>query len=331
MDDQRQRRLDLPPRHGRQADRRHAGCSPLLGRGLHPARRDQPGAARALRRLGVPRHRSAPADRVASPGRRATATRRSTRTTTASSWPPTRTSPSTAPTSPSPRGTRARTRAASSASPADRDARREDAERPDHLRRVRVHREAPIPAPAPARLAAGEEAIVVLQRGPVADPAEAYDACTFQEKFENALAAGYNAAHRQRHHGDASSRRRLLRRRHRRGIVGMCLGHRAFHLLFNDAPDYDADYTPTSRRSEPSARTSRPRRSSTAGATRTSTASGGQPWWTTSPSRRPPRSSTPSGSGTCPCTSSQPTRTRTSPTAPYYAGGMRVFSFGEED
>ena len=102
----------------------------------------------------------------------------------------------------------------------------------------------------PGSLAAGEDQIVVLQRGPVQDPAHPYRACRFDEKLQNAADKGYEGAIIANHHngagGGASPDAAFCGGGDPRAIRGMCIGHRAFHLLFNDAPDYDLDYTPNS-------------------------------------------------------------------------------------
>jgi hypothetical protein len=102
----------------------------------------------------------------------------------------------------------------------------------------------------PASLAAGEEQIVVLQRGPVADPSAPYPGCRFDEKLQNALDKGYEGAIIANHHNGAGNGAfpdaAFCGSGDPRAIRGMCIGHRAFHLLFNDPPDYDPDYTPNS-------------------------------------------------------------------------------------
>ena len=99
-------------------------------------------------------------------------------------------------------------------------------------------------------LAAGEERIVVLQRGPVNDPSNPYAACRFDEKIQNAANAGYDAAIIANHHAGSQNGgapdAALCGSGNPRDIPAMCIGHRAFHLLFNDTPDYDPDYTPNS-------------------------------------------------------------------------------------
>jgi hypothetical protein len=119
--------------------------------------------------------------------------------------------------------------------------------------------------PVPARSAInpsvgpGEEAILVLQRGPAFDPDEDYDgdgdinndsddACFPGEKAANAVAAGWDAV--------------LLVNRHQASgnpaddaaacgsggyppgavIVTLCTTHEAFHLMFNDTPEFGVPY-----------------------------------------------------------------------------------------
>jgi Ca2+-binding RTX toxin-like protein len=101
------------------------------------------------------------------------------------------------------------------------------------------------PTPGPE-----EESIVVLQRGPQADdadPSAPYDACTFQEKAENAAEKGWDAVIIGNHHagaGDgADPDAHLCGSGTGADIIGVCLGHRALHLLFNSTPGYD-DYPP---------------------------------------------------------------------------------------
>ena len=102
----------------------------------------------------------------------------------------------------------------------------------------------------PGSLGPGEEQIVVLQRGPVNDPSNPYPACRFDEKIQNAANAGYDGVIIANHHAGAQNGAApdaaFCGSGESRPIPGMCIGHRAFHLVFNDAPDYDADYTPNS-------------------------------------------------------------------------------------
>ena len=102
----------------------------------------------------------------------------------------------------------------------------------------------------PGSLAAGEEQIVVIQRGPVNDPAHVYPGCRFDEKMQNAIDKGYEGIIIANHHNGAGNGTApdaaFCGSGDPRSIRGMCIGHRAFHLVFNDTPDYDSDYTPNS-------------------------------------------------------------------------------------
>lgn len=102
-------------------------------------------------------------------------------------------------------------------------------------------------------VAPGEERIVVFQRGPVNDPATSGGACFFSEKIESGQLAGYDAVVIANHHAGAQNG--AAADAHFCGGQGhiyektapaVCIGHRAMHLLFNDTPDFDADYTPNS-------------------------------------------------------------------------------------
>ncbi len=98
-------------------------------------------------------------------------------------------------------------------------------------------------------LAPGEEAILVLQRGPVGDPSVNYDACFFSEKVEAAQNAGWDAVIIPNHHVGAQSgaapdaafcggQGHIFEIK----IPAVCIGHRAQHLLFNDDPSYEVPY-----------------------------------------------------------------------------------------
>ncbi len=105
---------------------------------------------------------------------------------------------------------------------------------------------ADIPSPAVlGPLAAGEEAILVLQRGPSNDPTHPHAACFFSEKVETAQNAGYDAVIIANHHDGAGSgafpdATLCGSKGHSFTVTipGVCLGHRAFHLLFNTAVSY---------------------------------------------------------------------------------------------
>ena len=92
-------------------------------------------------------------------------------------------------------------------------------------------------------LAAGEEAILVLQRGPVDDPSAPEETCFPGEKAANGAEAGWDAVLLvNRHFGDAASDEPYC------GsggyppgaqIVTLCTTHEAFHRLFDSTPNYD--------------------------------------------------------------------------------------------
>jgi CHRD domain-containing protein/LVIVD repeat-containing protein len=97
-------------------------------------------------------------------------------------------------------------------------------------------------------LAPGEEAILVLQRGPVDDPSEPIDACFPGEKANEAIEAGWDAVVLVNHHaGDPTGEVAFC------GsgvfppeppIVTVCTTHTAFHLMFNTEPAFDLPYDP---------------------------------------------------------------------------------------
>lgn len=91
-----------------------------------------------------------------------------------------------------------------------------------------------------------EERILVLSRGPVQDPNAPYAACTFQEKMDNAQAAGYDAVIIYNHHvgadGGGSPDSPVCGSGTNPNIVAVCIGHRAGHLLANETPSYEIPY-----------------------------------------------------------------------------------------
>lgn len=95
-------------------------------------------------------------------------------------------------------------------------------------------------------LAENEEAILVLSRGPVSDPNANYAACTFQEKAENAAAAGYDAVAIANHHvgsdAGASPDSAFCGSGTGVDINAICISHRMMHLLFNTTPSYEVPY-----------------------------------------------------------------------------------------
>ena len=100
---------------------------------------------------------------------------------------------------------------------------------------------ASIPNASTLTLAPGEEAILVLQRGPVGDPSQGGDACFFSEKVETAQLLGYDAVIIANHHTGAlggagpdtyfcGGQGHLFDVQ----ISALCVGHRAMHELFDD-------------------------------------------------------------------------------------------------
>ncbi|MDP8956037.1 MAG: hypothetical protein M3N24_03640 [Actinomycetota bacterium] len=93
--------------------------------------------------------------------------------------------------------------------------------------------------------APGEDQIVVLQRGPVNDPSQNYEACFFSLKVEAAQNAGYDGVIIANHHTGAGGG--LLPDAFICGgqghqfdvkIPGICIGHKTFHEIFNTQPNY---------------------------------------------------------------------------------------------
>ncbi len=117
---------------------------------------------------------------------------------------------------------------------------------------------ADIPAPSTVPAAGlNEEKILVLSRGPVSDPNhDQHDACTFEEKVINAKNAGYSAVIIANHHvgaGAGTEKDAFICGSGSAitGISAACIGHRAFHKLFNTAEDYTVPYPATADGSEP--------------------------------------------------------------------------------
>jgi hypothetical protein len=98
-------------------------------------------------------------------------------------------------------------------------------------------------------LAPGEEAILVLQRGPVDDPSEPIDPCFPGEKANEAIEAGWDAVVLvNRHLGDPALDVAFCGSGafpEEPPIVTACTTHEAFHLMFNSEPAYDLPYDPT--------------------------------------------------------------------------------------
>lgn len=106
-----------------------------------------------------------------------------------------------------------------------------------------------IPSASGLSLAAGEEAVLVLQRGPVGDPSHTQGACFFSEKVETAQLLGYDAVVIANHHtgalhgeGPDSHFCGGMGHEFEVTISALCLGHRAMHELFDDPVAAD-DYT----------------------------------------------------------------------------------------
>ncbi len=95
----------------------------------------------------------------------------------------------------------------------------------------------------------GEEAILVLQRGPVEDPSEPTDPCFPGEKAAEAIEAGWDAVLIvQRHLGDPELDSAFCGSggypADAPPIVTACTTHTAFHHIFNSPPAYDLPYDP---------------------------------------------------------------------------------------
>lgn len=100
-------------------------------------------------------------------------------------------------------------------------------------------------------LAAGEERIVVLQRGPVDDPGAPEEACFPGEKAAAAIAAGYDAVVLVNRHlgsaeADAAAEPFCGSGAFPAGdpIPTVCTTHEAFHNMFGSPPAFDLPYLP---------------------------------------------------------------------------------------
>lgn len=98
----------------------------------------------------------------------------------------------------------------------------------------------------PATLSPGEEAIVVLQRGPVGDSTDTYEACFPGEKAAEAKKAGYDAVILiNRHLGsEAADEPYGGSGGYPEGVsmVTLCISHTAGHALFEDVAEYTTPY-----------------------------------------------------------------------------------------
>lgn len=96
----------------------------------------------------------------------------------------------------------------------------------------------------------GELATVVFQRGPTDDPNETGASCLFGEKLESGVKAGYDVVLIANNHGGAEGGAKPDELRcdppvyddFNMTVIGACIGHRAFHLLFSTTPDYTVPY-----------------------------------------------------------------------------------------
>ena len=92
-------------------------------------------------------------------------------------------------------------------------------------------------------LAAGEEAIVLLQRGPTGDPENPEAACFPGEKAANGIEAGYDAVLIvNRHPGTDGANCGSGGFPSSPPIVTLCTTHTAFHLLFGETPSAEVPY-----------------------------------------------------------------------------------------
>jgi hypothetical protein len=111
---------------------------------------------------------------------------------------------------------------------------------------------APIPPRSqtlPPVLPTGQEAILVLQRGPDGDPSAPEEACFPGEKAENGVAAGYDAVViAGRHLGTAAADEPPYCGSGgypAQPIVSFCIGHAALHTLFDVLPAQFGAYDPS--------------------------------------------------------------------------------------
>ena len=98
-------------------------------------------------------------------------------------------------------------------------------------------------------LAAGEEAIIVFQRGPVNDPNQPGNACFFSDKIRAGEEAGYDVVIVANHHDGAQGGETpdaffcggqgspVLGT-----AAGLCIGHKSMHELFGKPPSYTVPY-----------------------------------------------------------------------------------------
>ena len=247
----RQRQRDLPPRHGRQADRRRADDARLLlGRGLRAARRQRPGEPEAHRRHGLRRPDRPATDAGLEPpegnghqaefshdNRFVLAADEDFSTYRHATFEIT-SGPNAGPyavrgvrlraadrhAARPERSTGRRSTAATAARPTTRSRRADTGARRGRWRRARSRSSC-------------------VQRGPVDDPAEPYDgraASTRRCRTRSTRATRASSSPTTTPGQTRPSRtRRSAAAATRATIRGMCIGHRGDAPLFNDAPDYD--------------------------------------------------------------------------------------------
>ena len=93
-------------------------------------------------------------------------------------------------------------------------------------------------------LGAREEAIVVLEEGPIDDPVAPYPACRFDEKVQNAEDAGYDGVLiARRHEGSQQADGVSCEDGDERSIPGACVTHEAMHRIFGEEPSFERPYT----------------------------------------------------------------------------------------
>ena len=106
----------------------------------------------------------------------------------------------------------------------------------------------PRSATIPGALPPGEEAILVLQRGPTGDPSATEEACFPGEKAAAGVAAGYDAVViAGRHLGTAAADEPPYCGSGgypAEPVVSLCIGHGALHTLFNKLPAVYDTYVP---------------------------------------------------------------------------------------
>jgi hypothetical protein len=92
----------------------------------------------------------------------------------------------------------------------------------------------------------GEEAIIVLQRGPSQDPNNPEEACFPGEKAANGIAAGYDAVLLANHHAGETPAGAYCGSGGEFGqpIVTVCTTHEALHHLFGESSDTTVPYPP---------------------------------------------------------------------------------------